>query len=640
MRGPGVWCWTCVSGLARAGDTRLPFLWPEWYASSPWYPVLPKSRSHLRPRTASVTSEGWWRRDGGPVSAEEVQKALSSWSKNVQEPSEAWWVGFESFVSEKSVESFQDREVSSLMCSMAILGAPIGCHRVLDAFVRQACEFLSRDDWIPLDTLKQLKRGVVLLRGTSFAIPHLSWLAALIEDRLSGRERPTRQTFSSLHRRVFEALVSCGLSCEVEFSETGGLSLDLVVWPMTTEALPWVIEVDGPQHFLDQDPSRPNGETLARRRLITSRSETWGGICPVTWLDLSEATVPLVDILVSRASGVGCDLGTLRFPSVNDPKAPAPQEEAWSQCLRVARSSSLEDLKSALRFDGDGLDLMHTAQMLHRLSELNRVGMISSFEASEFCAEVLQKAVWTAASVEAYVLAAEALQGLREPALYAKVVGRMTEVTLEQLRSSRNIPAIVKSAELCAQAGLKATGFGERILLRLLGDVSSLGPGVSGRLMDSVSHVVGSPGTVADLVEVYVLGFREQIHRFRAQDLVGLVTGLRRLRFVFDERLIDDWLFYHPDDWRSLSVTQASVLLFRTDLQGHPRPYKDLSTSVRTALRGKKSLLKVIRSLIRQDVRPGTGFLGLLKAELIRRGKSESPEKLKVVLALVQDMQE
>ena len=96
-------------------------------------------------------------------------------------------------------------------------------------------------------------------------------------------------TYSALHRRLLDLLSGMGCAAEAEVAYQG-LNLDIILQPPPGSSLkPLVVEVDGPQHFLQGDPARPTGPTAARRRLLRAATDAFAGLVSVTYADEDRA---------------------------------------------------------------------------------------------------------------------------------------------------------------------------------------------------------------------------------------------------------------------------------------------------------------------------------------------------------------
>lgn len=212
--------------------------------------------------------------------------------------------------------------------------------------------------------------------------------------------RQTALTSSVLHRRVADLLTSLGFACETEVGY-GGLNLDLVLYPPPlppafSSLLPLIIEIDGPQHFVHGDPTRPTGATAARRRLLRSQYDLWAGLVAITYADEEEErgreggigrqgrrgrAARLLDVVERKVrEDGGIELAMYRADGIapdnvitNDNEAGKEdeQKEKWDVAKRLFLASSPEKLLDILRDDRNAgrLDATHWATALARMSE-------------------------------------------------------------------------------------------------------------------------------------------------------------------------------------------------------------------------------------------------------------------------------
>lgn len=251
------------------------------------------------------------------------------------DPGVTFWSTFEAWLAFPRV-ILPTGEIASLVLALAILDVPPGSEGLLNAGLQAACtERTASPRPMAVADAQQLCKALTLLRGpgATFRVGPAAGMARLLaslerevraakdpsrrEDRTlvlpkqtSGTrlvrrpspvpapqtetERVPALTCSLLHRRVLDALRTVGLVCEDEVCHAG-LRLDVVVYPPSIPPsvppssfrprLPLVIEIDGPQHFIHGDPTRPTGATVARHRFVRSQQDQWAGLVSLTHAD-------------------------------------------------------------------------------------------------------------------------------------------------------------------------------------------------------------------------------------------------------------------------------------------------------------------------------------------------------------------
>lgn len=251
------------------------------------------------------------------------------------DPGVTFWSTFEAWLAFPRVIP-PTGEIASLVLALAILDVPPGSEGLLNAGLQAACtERTASPRTMAVADAQQFCKALTLLRGpgATFRVGPAAGMARLLaslerevraakdpsrrEDRTlvlpkqtSGTrwvrrpshvsapqaetERVPALTCSLLHRRVLDALRTVGLVCEDEVCHAG-LRLDVVVYPpsippsappsLFRPRLPLVIEIDGPQHFIHGDPTRPTGATVARHRFVRSQQDQWAGLVSLTHAD-------------------------------------------------------------------------------------------------------------------------------------------------------------------------------------------------------------------------------------------------------------------------------------------------------------------------------------------------------------------
>ena len=134
-------------------------------------------------------------------------------------------------------------------------------------------EFAARCEALPLDheNLSQLHQWQLWLAERGLASP----LSAPFSDRCRNAFVSGGVHVSKLQREVVSSLSRLGLSVEEEVLTESGYSLDAVIEHGDARI---VVEVNGPSHFIGQDPS---GATLLKRRQL--RSFGWALLSVPYW---------------------------------------------------------------------------------------------------------------------------------------------------------------------------------------------------------------------------------------------------------------------------------------------------------------------------------------------------------------------
>ena len=102
---------------------------------------------------------------------------------------------------------------------------------------------------------------------------------------------------SAFQKDVQETAEGLGLCCLPE-ARDGPFTLDMVVVPAPAgeweggkegeEALPLVVEVDGPTHYLVNAPERMTGTSRLKHRLLAAQRHRWAGVVSVSLLEWSQ----------------------------------------------------------------------------------------------------------------------------------------------------------------------------------------------------------------------------------------------------------------------------------------------------------------------------------------------------------------
>lgn len=609
------------------------------------------------------------------------------------DPGRDFWAALDGYLlslarATSSGELLSIGHVGSLATSLAVLGLPTGSEALLARLLPMALAAYPWDRGVA----EQLDRATRLMEATAgraspALLPLLSQLRARLDEMPTAPAAREASVLSSgLHLRIVDALVSLGLACQAEVQYMG-LNLDVVVWPMGgAELRPLVLEVDGPSHFLDRDPSRPTGPTLSRRRLLSAPSSPFQGVVPLIWLDFTTASMQsssgLIEVVERRVAEEqdGLSLAVYGHPS----ETAAGAERSWELAKRVAAASEAELL--GLLCDGqvrEGTHLAVLAQRLHAASRRQQ-GELSGGCRSLILERLVQGVRETSAvpmRVHCLALVLRCLAYCRQDisdleSIRASVFQRLVgdEAVFDQ-PPSWAAPTILESMSMlgwrlgcsrtpndCVSASpqhwrrlvLSALRRAEDLeaaeLVQLIASLGGLGasrllitqdeqqePLVSARLQDAFRILQGKVATL------------------RPHQLVDLVRGILQLGVTISQPLEDAILKQAGAMAPSFSLDALAVVMIRepaigdgeTSLRARRKAVQSqLGSEIRWRLRAMNppALLKSMeRLLARQDDQGFTsvsrGFLVMWASEVFRRRSAFTREQRARVLKVMSTVQ-
>ncbi len=341
------------------------------------------------------------------------------------DPGPPFWQAVTEWLAPPAV-ALSTAELASLTLALATLDVPEGSEALLDAVLQAVCTHKKTPpQHLSVAEGNQLRKALTLLQGPGGSFragpgPSMSWLLALLQATekaaaaaaagatadvrpLTARssssnslvrrpaavvappeatKRETALTSSALHRRVLDALTTLGFASESEVKHAG-LNLDVVLYPpppsSSSPQKPLVIEIDGPQHFIQGDPTRPTGDTAARRRLIRSQHDVWAGLVVITYADEqlqqqgggggTTPTTPQARLVALMEDKVqeqaGVSLATYRISGGREKEE---EEGEWRVAKRLFLSASPEALLEVVREEEEKMDAMHWATALTRMA--------------------------------------------------------------------------------------------------------------------------------------------------------------------------------------------------------------------------------------------------------------------------------
>lgn len=622
------------------------------------------------------------------------------------DPGSHFWAALEGALLEEETDvkdGLSLRHVSSLITSLAVLGVPQGSSGLLTSLLSTA---LTAESW-ERGVVEQLSKAVLLLSTTGVAQPLMQELKQRLEENeaaTSSADRPSAVSSSELHLRVVDALTGLGLCVETEVQHMG-LNLDVVLWPSGEGGgrRPLVLEVDGPQHFLDRDPSRPTGLTISRRRLLSAPASPFAGMVPLIWLDFagSNGTVGggLVEVVEGRVREQGLSLADYRHPRVD--VAAGEAEASWDLAKRLVKCSE-EELVGLVEQEGGRLDVGHVAVLAQRVYGTARRQQGAGDEGlvravlDLVIRGVMEEGVnvplhWLALLLRCLAFFHDHWRGKGEPALrervFQRLVGRgavspagsmplldppnwAVPVILEsmgqlgwRLGCSSLAPTESGSESLLAAspsawrqlilAALSRVGDLDAVdLVRLIASLGSVG---ASRLLLLECSTSGEGPSVRAGLDALLVSMEAKVPQLRPHQLVDLVRGILQLGFTVKQPLEDAILRHAGEMAPSFSLEALAVVMIRepaigdgeTSLRAKRKAVQSrLGSEIRWRLRAMSAaaLLRSMERLLARQQEDGftsvsRGFLVMWASETFRRRSSLSKEQRNRVLKVMKDVQ-
>lgn len=154
------------------------------------------------------------------------------------------------------------------------------------------------------------------------------------------RAQPTP---SALHQQVMAALAAAGVrfAAEVAAGDGGVFSLDVVLEPAADPgtARPVVLEVDGPMHYMADDPRTPTGDTVFKQRLLQleekeeeegSSLPKWAAVLSLPlweWQDAGSRRRDKIALVERKLAAAGLHLEDYKPFALSSPDPEPPRRE-------------------------------------------------------------------------------------------------------------------------------------------------------------------------------------------------------------------------------------------------------------------------------------------------------------------------